>query len=61
VKDKTEVPECYSAESIMNFRIAVSVVDNMTAEGFMTETDRKKLCALLAKRHGIEPDSIYAV
>ena len=61
MKDKTESDDCYSAENIMNYRIAVSVVDNMSEEGFITEADRKKLCAVLAERHGIEPDSIYAV
>jgi hypothetical protein len=58
---KTEAHECYSAENIMNCRIAVSLVDNMAAEGFLTGADRKKLYAVLARRHGIEPDSIYAV
>ncbi len=58
---KAEVHECYSAENIMNYRIAVSLVNNMAAEGFLTGADRKKLYAVLAGRHGIEPDSIYAV
>lgn len=56
-----EVHESYSAENIMNYRIAVSLVDNMAAEGFLTGADKKKLYAVLTRRHGIEPDSIYAV
>lgn len=31
---KAEAHESYSAENIMNYRIAVSLVDNMAAEGF---------------------------
>ncbi len=61
MKEKNEAEESYSAENIMNYRIAVSVVDNMSAEGFLTDADRKKLCAVLAERHGIDKDSIYAV
>jgi len=61
MKEKSEARESYGAENIMNYRIAVSVVDNMSAEGFLTDTDKKKLYAVLAERHGIDPDSIFAV
>jgi len=61
MKPKTETPDCHSAENLMNYHIAVALVDNMAKEGFLSETDKKKLYAALGKRHGIEPDSIYAV
>lgn len=52
--------ERYSAENLMNYRIAIALVDNMDKRGSLTAEDKKILYTKLGEKYGINSDSIYS-
>ena len=57
-EERTE--ERYSAENLMNYRIAIALVDNMDKRGSLTAEDKKILYTKLGEKYGINSDSIYS-
>ena len=53
-------PEQYSANNLMAYRISLSLVDRLASEGALTAAERRKAYTIIAKRHGLSLDSIFA-
>ena len=53
-------PEQYSANNLMAYRISLSLVDRLASEGALTAVERRKAYTIIAKRHGLSLDSIFA-
>ena len=54
------LPGQYSANNLMAYRISLSLVDRLAAEGVVTAAERRKAYTIIAKRHGLSLDSIFA-
>ena len=52
--------ERYSAENLMNYHIAIALVDNMDKRGSLTAEDKNILYTKLGEKYGINSDSIYS-
>lgn len=57
-EERTE--ERYSAENLMNYQIAIALVDNMDKRGSLTAEDKNILYTKLGEKYGINSDSIYS-
>lgn len=44
---------------LMDYRLTVSLLDSMVAQGLITENDRGAMCAIIANKYGLSLDSIY--
>ncbi len=44
----------------MAYRVSLSLVDRLAAEGVVTAAERRKAYTIIAKRHGLSLDSIFA-
>lgn len=44
----------------MSYQVSLSLVDRLTAEGVVTAAERRKAYTIIAKRHGLSLDSIFA-
>lgn len=43
----------------MAYRVSLSLIDRLFAEGVITAADRRKSYTIIAKRHGLSLDSIF--
>lgn len=55
-----KLPEQYSEDNLMTYRISLSLVDRLAAEGVVTAAERRKAYTIIARRHGLSLDSIFA-
>lgn len=53
-------PEQYSADNLITYRVSLSLVDRLAKEGVVTTAERRKAYTIIAKRHGLSLDSIFA-
>ena len=54
------LPEQYSADNLITYRVSLSLVDRLASEGALTAAERRKAYTIIAKRHGLSLDSIFA-
>lgn len=54
------LPERYSADNLITYRVSLSLVDRLAAEGALTAAERRKAYTIIARRHGLSLDSIFA-
>lgn len=52
--------EKYSANNLMAYRVSLSLIDSLYSGGHLTAADRRKAYTIIAKRHGLSLDSIFA-
>lgn len=55
-QDKTAT---LTEESLMNYRVALAMVDHLVKEGLLTDTDKEKLYTTLAQKYGLDSGSIF--
>lgn len=46
-------------ESLMNYRVALAMVDHLVKEGLLTDADKEKLYTTLAQKYGLDSGSIF--
>lgn len=44
----------------MAYRVSLSLVDRLASDGVVTAAERRKAYTIIAKRHGLSLDSIFA-
>lgn len=54
------LPEQYSEDNLITYRVSLSLVDRLAAEGALTAAERRKAYTIIARRHGLSLDSIFA-
>ncbi len=55
-----KLPEQYSADNLITYRVSLSLVDRLASEGALTAAERRKAYTIIARRHGLSLDSIFA-
>lgn len=55
-----DLPEQYSADNLITYWVSLSLVDRLASEGALTATERRKAYTIIARRHGLSLDSIFA-
>ena len=55
-----KLPGQYSADNLIAYRVSLSLVDRLASEGALTAAERRKAYTIIAKRHGLSLDSIFA-
>lgn len=62
VMETTEknLQETYSADNLMAYRVSLSLIDSLYSGGHLTAADRRKAYTIIARRHGLSLDSIFA-
>ncbi len=53
-------PGTYEADNLMAYRISLSMIDRLAADGVVTAAERRKAYTIIARRHGLSLDSIFA-
>lgn len=54
------LPEQYSEDNLITYRVSLSLVDRLASEGALTAAERRKAYTIIARRHGLSLDSIFA-
>lgn len=54
-------PEVYSADRLLQYRLAVYMVDNMVTSGIISQAERRIMLDALLEKYGLEKTSIYAI
>ena len=54
-----ETPDLYCPARLMSWRLAVSAVEKIAAEGGLTEREKERLLSILRKRYGLNKKSIF--
>ena len=54
------LPGQYSADNLITYRVSLSLVDRLASEGALTAAEHRKAYTIIAKRHGLSLDSIFA-
>ena len=52
--------DVYEPESLIRYHTALAFVDHLLTEGFIGPEDREAMYTLIARRYGIDKDSIFA-
>ena len=52
--------DVYGPGNLIRYHTALAFVDHLEAEGYISAAERDALYALIARRYGIEKDSIFA-
>ncbi len=52
--------DVYGPENLIRYYTALAFVDLLEAEGFIGADEREAIYLLIAKRYGIDKDSIFA-
>ena len=52
--------DVYGPENLIRYHTALAFVDLLEAEGFIGNADWEAIYALIARRYGIDKDSIFA-
>ena len=52
--------DVYGPENLIRYHTVLAFVDLLEAEGFIGNADREAIYALIARRYGIDKDSIFA-
>ena len=55
-----DLPEQYSVDNLITYRVSLSLVDRLASEGALTAAERRKAYTIIARRHGLSLDSIFA-
>lgn len=55
-----DLQEQYSADNLITYWVSLSLVDRLAAEGALTAAERRKAYTIIARRHGLSLDSIFA-
>ena len=50
----------YGPENLIRYHTALSFVDRLVSEGFLRPADRAVIYTMIARKYGIELDSIFA-
>ena len=53
-------PGPYSADNLIIYRVSLSLIDRLASEGALTAAERRKAYTIIAERHGLSLDSIFA-
>jgi len=59
-KNKQNPVEKYEPQKLMQYHAAVSVVENMERQNFISARDKRKMLTVLAKKYGLSSGSIFA-
>ncbi len=54
------VNDVYGSENLIRYHTALAFADLLEAEGFIGADEREAIYALIARRYGIDKDSIFA-
>lgn len=54
------LPGTYEADNLMAYRVSLSLIDSLYSGGHLTAADRRKAYTIIARRHGLSLDSIFA-
>lgn len=54
-----DLPEQYSADNLITYRVSLSLVDRLVSDGALTAAERRKAYTIIARRHGLSLDSIF--
>lgn len=52
--------DVYGPENLIRYHTALSFVDRLVSEGFLRPADRAEIYTMIARKYGIELDSIFA-
>lgn len=52
--------EPHSADNLIAYQVSLSLIDRLASEGALTAAERRKAYTMIAKRHGLSLDSIFA-
>ena len=58
--NKQNPANLYTPEKLMQYHAAVSVVENMEKQNFISARDKRKMLTVLAKKYGLSSGSIFA-
>ena len=50
----------YSPENLLYYHTSLGLVETLVKRGVLTQEDFKKACAILTRKYGLPPDSIFA-
>ena len=53
-------PEPYSEDNLIAYQVSLSMIDRLASEGALTAAERRKAYTIIAERHGLSLDSIFA-
>ncbi len=53
-------PDVYGQENLIRYHTALPFVDRLVSEGFLRQADRAEIYTMIARKYGIELDSIFA-
>lgn len=53
--------ELYTPEKLMQYHVAVAVVENMEKQNLVSTRDKRKMLTALAKKYGLNSCSIFSV
>ena len=53
-------PDVYGPENLIRYHTTLSFVDRLVSEGFLRPADRAEIYTMIARKYGIELDSIFA-
>ena len=52
--------DVYGPENLIRYHTALSFVDRLVSEGFLRPADQAEIYTMIARKFGIELDSIFA-
>ena len=52
--------DVYGSENLIRYHTALSFVDRLVSEGFLRSADQAEIYTMIARKYGIELDSIFA-
>lgn len=60
MKDSKTTSEGYKPDNLLKYHTAISVVDRMEKEGFLSSADKKTIYTIIADKFGIDSEGIFA-
>ena len=52
--------DVYGPENLIRYHTVLSFVDRLVSEGFLRPSDQAEIYTIIARKYGIELDSIFA-
>lgn len=52
--------DVYGPENLIRYHTALSFVDRLVSDGFLRPADQAEIYTMIARKYGIELDSIFA-
>ena len=57
---KKQNSDAYEPDNLIRYHTALSFVDRLVSEGFLRPADQAEIYTMIARKFGIELDSIFA-